>query len=161
MVSVTSLDIDVPPPVDETDFTPAEIGILNLLAEDRCTPAYVASELAVKADTARITLDRLREYGLVGKPYRGLYELQLGKKGNDSKYRQTETLLVDVSYENDEFTPVERGVLNLLVEGRASPAYLAQELDVTQEWVKDRLRDLVRLGLVRKAHRGLYEFDAD
>ncbi|WP_227375054.1 hypothetical protein [Haladaptatus halobius] len=161
MVSVTRLDIDVPPVVDETDLTPAETGILNLLAEGRCTPAYVAGELAIGAETARITLDRLREYGLVGKSYRGLYELQIDERGNDPKYRQTETLLVDVPFEDDEFSPVERGVLNLLVEGRASPVYLAQELDVTQEWVKDRLRDLVRLGLVRKAHRGLYELDVD
>ncbi|WP_227353075.1 hypothetical protein [Haladaptatus salinisoli] len=161
MVSVTRLDIDAPPGVDENDLTPAETGILNLLAEGRCTPAYVASELAIGAETARITLDGLRERGLVGKAYRGLYELRLGEKGNDSKYRQTETLLADVPFEDDEFSPVERGVLNLLVEGRASPAYLAQELDVTPECVKDRLRDLVRLGLVRKAHRGLYALDAD
>ncbi|WP_458185811.1 hypothetical protein [Haladaptatus sp. NG-WS-4] len=47
--------------------------------------------------------------------------------------------------------------MNLLADGRGTPAYLARELGVTQEWVKTRLRDLVRLGLVRKVHRGLYE----
>ncbi|SIR55575.1 hypothetical protein SAMN05421858_2795 [Haladaptatus litoreus] len=163
MVSVTRLSIDVSRSVDESDLTPAETGILNLLAEGRCTPAYVATELAVGANTARKTLDGLRELGLVSKPYRGLYELRLEnpERADSSKYRTTETLLIDVPFEDDEFTPSERGVLNLLSEGRAIPAYLAQELGVTQECVKDRLRDLTRLGLVRKVHRGLYELDTN
>ncbi|WP_266079321.1 helix-turn-helix domain-containing protein [Haladaptatus caseinilyticus] len=160
MVSVTRLSMDVSS-VDESDLTPAETGILNLLAEGRCTPAYVASEMAVGADTARGTLDRLREYEIVGKPYRGLYELRLDRTDDSSKYRTTETLLVDVPFEDDDFTPTERGILNLLAEGRAIPAYLAQELDVTQECVKTRLRDLTRLELVRKRHRGLYELVAE
>ncbi|WP_458207353.1 hypothetical protein [Haladaptatus sp. NG-SE-30] len=161
MVSVTRLAVNVSPTVDENDLTPAETGVLNLLAEGRCTPAYVAGELAVQSDTARATLDRLRRYGVVEKPYRGLYELQLDERADDAGRRETETLLVDVPFEDDEFSPVERGVLNLLVDGRGTPAFLARELGVTQEWVKDRLSDLVRLGLVRKVHRGLYEFDVD
>ncbi|WP_435155888.1 hypothetical protein [Haladaptatus sp. DFWS20] len=160
MVSVTRLSVDVSLPVDETDLTPAETSVLNLLAEGRCTPAYVASELAVRADTARATLDGLRELELVEKPYRGLYELRLDTD-DDAKYRTTETLLVNVPFEDDEFTPTERGVLNLLLKGRAIPAYLAQELDVTQACAKDRLRELTRLELVRKVHCGLYELDVE
>ncbi len=159
MVSVTRIRISASLPVDEDELTPAETGVLNLLAEGRCTPAYVADELAMSADTARVTLGRLREFGLVGKPYRGLYELRLDGTAKDAKYRETETLLVDIPFENDEFTPTERGVLNLLAEGRGSPAYLARELDVTQACIKDRLRDLTRLSLVRKVHHGLYELD--
>lgn len=160
MVSITRLSIGVSLPVDEADLTPAETGVLNLLAEGRCIPAYVASELAVRADTARATLDELRKSELVGKPYRGLYELRLDTD-DGAKYRTTETLLVDVPFEDDKFTPTERGVLNLLLEGRAIPAYLAQELDVTQACVKDRLRELTRFELVRKVHRGLYELDVE
>ncbi|WP_423743595.1 hypothetical protein V5735_11190 (plasmid) [Haladaptatus sp. SPP-AMP-3] len=161
MVSVTRLSIETSLPVDENELTPAEKGVLNLLAEGRCTPAYVGSELAIGADTARSVLDGFRDVDIVGKPYRGLYELQDGKGTDDEKYRNTETVLVDVPFDDDQFRPTERGILNLLAEGRAIPAYLAQELDVTQEWVKNRLHELTRLGLVRRRYRGLYELDVD
>jgi len=38
---------------------------------------------------------------------------------------------------------------------------IAEELDVSQEYVRDRLRDLTRLGLVKKVHRGLYELESE
>lgn len=157
MVSVTRLTIEVPTVVDEDELTPAETGVLNLLAEGRCTPGYIAEELAVESDTAGARLTDLCEQGLVGKVYRGLYELQICGASEDPANRSTETVLVDVPHEDGEFTPTERGILNLLGEGRATPAYLAQEIDVTQAWAKARLSDLERLGLVGRVHRGLYE----
>lgn len=161
MVSVVRLNLETSLAVDEKELTPAETGVLNLLAEGRCTPAYVASELAIEADTARSLLDGFREDDIVGKPYRGLYELQVTRKTDGEQYRNTETLLVDVPFDDDQFRPTERGILNMLVEARATPAYLAQELDVTQACVKSRLSDLTRLGLVRRVYRGLYERDPD
>lgn len=58
-----------------------------------------------------------------------------------------------------EFTETELAILDLLEEGRGTPAYIADELDVTQEYVRSRLSDLKRLGLVRQVYRGLYELE--
>jgi Mn-dependent DtxR family transcriptional regulator len=59
--------------------------------------------------------------------------------------------------DESEFTETELGILDMLSQGRCTPAYIADELDVSQEYVRDRLRDLKRLGLVEQVHRGLYE----
>lgn len=59
--------------------------------------------------------------------------------------------------DESDFTDTELGILDMLEEGRCTPAYIAEELDVSQEYVRDRLRDLKRLGLVEQVHRGLYE----
>jgi predicted glycoside hydrolase/deacetylase ChbG (UPF0249 family) len=59
--------------------------------------------------------------------------------------------------DEDDFTDTELGMLDMLAEGRCTPAYLAEELDVSQEYVRSRLSDLHRLSLVEKVHRGLYE----
>ena len=61
--------------------------------------------------------------------------------------------------DESEFTDTEIAILDMLEEGRCTPAYLADELDVTQEYVRNRLGDLKRLGLVTKVHRGLYELN--
>jgi len=62
--------------------------------------------------------------------------------------------------DESEFTETELGILDMLSEGRCTPAYIAEELDVSQEYVRDRLRDLKRLRLVEQVHRGLYELSA-
>lgn len=59
--------------------------------------------------------------------------------------------------DEDDFTDTEVGILDMLEQGRCTPAYIAEELDVSQEYVRGRLGDLHRLGLVEKVHRGLYE----
>jgi len=59
--------------------------------------------------------------------------------------------------DESEFTETELGILDMLSEGRCTPAYIAEELEVSQEYVRDRLRDLKRLRLVEQVHRGLYE----
>lgn len=59
--------------------------------------------------------------------------------------------------DESEFTETELGILDMLSQGRCTPAYIADELDVSQEYVRDRLRDLKRLRLVEQVHRGLYE----
>jgi len=58
-----------------------------------------------------------------------------------------------------EFTETELAIIEMLGGGRCTPSYLSDELDVTQEYVRQRLAELKRLGLVRKVHRGLYELD--
>lgn len=59
--------------------------------------------------------------------------------------------------DESEFTETELAILDMLEDGRCTPAYIADELDVTKEYVRGRLGDLKRLGLVEKVHRGLYE----
>ena len=63
--------------------------------------------------------------------------------------------------DEDDFTATEIAILDMLEEGRCTPAYLAETIDVTQEYVRSRLSDLKRLGLVKKVHRGLYELNSD
>jgi len=63
--------------------------------------------------------------------------------------------------DESEFTETELGILRMLQEGRCTPAYIAEELDVSQEYVRGRLGELKRLGLVHDLHRGLYELDED
>jgi Mn-dependent DtxR family transcriptional regulator len=61
--------------------------------------------------------------------------------------------------DEEEFTETELGILEMLEEGRCTPAYIAEELGKTQEYVRGRLRELKRLGLVNDVHRGLYELE--
>jgi len=61
--------------------------------------------------------------------------------------------------DEDEFSDTELGILDMLEEGRCTPAYIADELDVTQEYVRERLAVLKRMGLISKVHRGLYELE--
>lgn len=63
--------------------------------------------------------------------------------------------------DEEDFTDVELAILDKLEEGRCTPSYLAEELDVTSEYVQNRLKDLRRLGLIEKVHRGLYETKAE
>lgn len=60
-----------------------------------------------------------------------------------------------------DYTETELRILDMLAEGRCTPAYIASELDVTKEYVRNRLGDLTRLGLVEKVHRGLYELSEE
>lgn len=59
--------------------------------------------------------------------------------------------------DESDFTETELAILDMLEAGRCTPAYIAEELDVTKEYVRGRLGDLKRLGLITKVHRGLYE----
>jgi predicted transcriptional regulator len=63
--------------------------------------------------------------------------------------------------DEDEFTDTELGIIAMLEEGRCTPAYIADELGVTQEYVRNRLSDLKRLGIVKQVYRGLYAIDND
>ena len=58
--------------------------------------------------------------------------------------------------DEDEFSDTELAILDKLTEGRCTPSYIASEIDKSAPYVRDRLRDLTRLGLVTKVHRGLY-----
>ena len=52
---------------------------------------------------------------------------------------------------------LDREILALLLEGRCTPGYLAEETGEQQPWVSQRLSRLVDAAIVEKVHRGLYE----
>lgn len=58
--------------------------------------------------------------------------------------------------DEDEFTDTELEIVDMLADGRCTPAYLAEELGISQEYTRSRLGELKRLGLVEQVHRGLY-----
>lgn len=62
--------------------------------------------------------------------------------------------------DESDFTATELKILDMLEEGRCTPAYIASEIEVTQEYVRERLSELKRLGLVEQVHRGLYQIDS-
>lgn len=59
--------------------------------------------------------------------------------------------------DEEDFSETELRMLDMLEEGRCTPGYIAEELDKSGPYVRERLKELTRLGLVTKVHRGLYE----
>lgn len=57
------------------DLNPTDQQTLDLLAEGRCTPSYIADETGYDKGSIRNRLRRLVEHGHVNKVHRGLYEL--------------------------------------------------------------------------------------
>jgi DNA-binding Lrp family transcriptional regulator len=58
---------------------------------------------------------------------------------------------------DDDLNRTDRDILRLLKAGRCTPRYLANELDLQQPYVSQRLRRLVEHNRVRRVDRGLYE----
>lgn len=52
-------------------------------------------------------------------------------------------------------------IVDVLREGRATPAYLAERTGESRQLVSQRLRDLRMAGYVEKVHKGLYELEED
>lgn len=63
--------------------------------------------------------------------------------------------------EEINLNPTDNAILDLLSEGRCTPAYIASEKEYTRGNVKNRLHRLAEHGYVRKVHRGLYELVED
>ena len=60
-----------------------------------------------------------------------------------------------------ELLPIDRQILRLLLEGRCTPGYIADQIGEQQPWVSQRLSMLVDEEIVTKVHRGLYELADD
>lgn len=60
-----------------------------------------------------------------------------------------------------DLSPTDRAILEMLREGRCTPAYIAAEHDYSRQHVTNRLTRLVELGYVGKLHKGLYELVDD
>jgi DNA-binding MarR family transcriptional regulator len=63
--------------------------------------------------------------------------------------------------EDIDLNPTDHAILDMLQEGRCSPAYIAEEQDYSRQNITNRLRRLVEHGHVQKLHPGLYELVQD
>lgn len=52
-------------------------------------------------------------------------------------------------------------IIDVLREGRATPAYLSERVGESRQLVSQRLRDLQMADYVEKVHKGLYELVED
>lgn len=62
---------------------------------------------------------------------------------------------------DDGLNKTDRRLLDLLDEGRVTPTYASDELDVSREYVSERLKRFEEHGHVEKLARGLYELVND
>lgn len=60
-----------------------------------------------------------------------------------------------------DLSPTDRAILEMLREGRCTPAYIAAERDYSRQHVRNRLQRLTEHGYVTRLHKGLYELAAD
>ncbi|MCU4716606.1 helix-turn-helix transcriptional regulator [Halapricum hydrolyticum] len=60
-----------------------------------------------------------------------------------------------------DLSPTDKAILEMLREGRCTPAFIAAEKDYTRAHVRNRLQRLTELGYVTRLHQGLYELSRD
>ena len=60
-----------------------------------------------------------------------------------------------------DLSPTDRAALEMLREGRCTPAYIATEQNYSRQHVRNRLQRLTELGYVTRLHKGLYELALD
>lgn len=63
--------------------------------------------------------------------------------------------------EEEDLSPADRAVLDLLSEGRVTAPFVADETGYSLQYVRDRLSRLVEHGNVEKIYEGLYELVED
>lgn len=61
----------------------------------------------------------------------------------------------------DDLNDTDGRVLDVLLEGRVTPQYVADQLDVSRTYASERLKRLVEHDHVRKVASGLYELNND
>lgn len=72
-------------------------------------------------------------------------------------YKQAVELMLD----EDELSPADEAILDMLREGRVTAPYVAEETDYSIQYVRDRLGRLVEHGNAQKIYEGLYELVED
>ena len=60
-----------------------------------------------------------------------------------------------------DLSPTDKAILEMLREGRCTPAYIAAERDYSRAHVRNRLQRLTEHGVVVRLHKGLYELTDD
>lgn len=66
-----------------------------------------------------------------------------------------------VTLTDADLSDTDREVLNVLEEGRVTPQYLADQLDISRQYASGRLKRYREHGVVTKLASGLYEFNSD
>ena len=61
----------------------------------------------------------------------------------------------------EDLNESDEQILDQLVEGRVSPAFVVEQLDLHRSYVSQRLIRLKEHGHVEELARGLYELDSD
>jgi len=60
-----------------------------------------------------------------------------------------------------DLSQIDKDILDILEEGRCTRKHLADRLDVTGQYIYERVTILIRLGVVEKIHDGFYELAED
>ena len=60
-----------------------------------------------------------------------------------------------------DLSPTDRAILEMLREGRCTPAFIAAERDYSRAHVRNRLQRLTEHGHVTRLYKGLYELNSD
>lgn len=60
-----------------------------------------------------------------------------------------------------DLSPTDQAILEMLREGRCTPAYIAAQRDYSRAHVRNRLHRLTEHGYVTRLHKGLYELVDD
>jgi transcriptional regulator with XRE-family HTH domain len=70
---------------------------------------------------------------------------------------------VDMDHDQIEMdlSQIDKDILDILEEGRCTRKHLADRLDVTGQYIYERVSILIRLGVVEKIHDGFYELAED
>jgi len=66
---------------------------------------------------------------------------------------------IDMDHDQIEMdlSQIDKDILDILEEGRCTRKHLAERLDVTGQYIYERVTILIRLGVVEKIHDGFYE----
>lgn len=61
----------------------------------------------------------------------------------------------------EDLNETDEKILDQLQEGRVTPQFVADQIDISRPYASDKLRRLVEHGYVVKLASGLYELDND
>ena len=62
---------------------------------------------------------------------------------------------------SDDLSETDEKILDQLQEGRVTPQFVANQIDISRPYASDKLRRLVEHGHVVKLASGLYELKSD
>jgi DNA-binding Lrp family transcriptional regulator len=63
--------------------------------------------------------------------------------------------------DDDDLNDTDRALLAVLIEGRVTPTFAAEEIGVSREYASERLKRLLEHGHVERLAAGLYELVDD
>lgn len=61
----------------------------------------------------------------------------------------------------DDLNKTDQQIIKKLQEGRVTPRFLADELDISRPYASERLKRFLEHGIVKRLAPGLYELDPE